>query len=136
MLISKPVSFYFSGIGRGIPARDLEFTTHLCRISWIDHDVDAFKHDERFRLLDIIKKMNELRPRTLRFDGGKNRLVTGVRLAVTDRWILNQNVVFARNLLELIKQGRGITCPTISRLMLAYPLLALRPNIALAHVNH
>src|SRR5207253_548317 len=96
----------------------------------------AFKHDERFWTLDIIKKMNELRPRTLGFDRCKNRLVGGVGFAVTNRWIFNQDIILAGSLLELIKQGRGIACTMISRLMLAQPLLPLRPKIPLPHVNH
>src|SRR6267378_8418559 len=80
--------------------------------------------------------MDELRPWTLGFNRCKNRLVGRVRFAVTDRWIFNQDVILVGNLFELIKQSRGITRAAISRLMVAQPLLSLRPEIALAHINH
>src|SRR5690349_12098072 len=63
------------------PARDFEFTSHHRRIIAIHGKVDRFKDNKRVGLLNIVKKMDEVRPMTARFDGSKNSLMRGSRFA-------------------------------------------------------
>src|SRR5438093_351143 len=43
-------------LGRGKPACDFEFATHLGGVTGIDREIKIFKHDKSFRLLKIVKK--------------------------------------------------------------------------------
>jgi len=80
---------------RSKPARDLKFAAHHRGIVAINRQINIFNHNEGVRSLHIIKKMNQRRPGTLCFDGSKNRLVVWRCFPGTNRWILNQNIIFA-----------------------------------------
>src|SRR5258705_13267092 len=79
--------------------------------------------------------MDQRGPRTFGFDRSENRLMIWRRLACSDRRIFNQDIVFAGDFPDLIKQRRGFRWIFEHRLMLPHPLVALRPGGALFHVN-
>jgi hypothetical protein len=79
--------------------------------------------------------MDQGRPRTFGFDRSENRLMIRRGLACSDRRIFNQDIVFAGDFPDLIKQSRGFRRIFELRLMLLHPLVPFRPGVALSHVD-
>ena len=79
--------------------------------------------------------MDQGRPRTFGFDRSENRLMIRSGLACSDRRIFDQDIVFAGDFPDLIKQRGGFRGIFERRLMLPHPLVALGPRVALFHVN-
>src|SRR6266571_8668316 len=57
------------------------------------------------------------------------------RFTRTNRWILDQNIILTRHLLQLVKQGGGFGRILEYWLMLPDPFLAFRPDISFFDVK-
>src|SRR5262249_49876295 len=117
------------------PASDLELASHHCGIAAVNGQINVFKNHEHVWTLHVVEKMDQRGPWTLSFDRSENRLMVRRGLAGSDCGIFNQDVVFAGDFLNLIKQSRGFRRIFELRLMLLHPLIALRPGIALSYVH-
>src|SRR5205085_6176831 len=108
---------------------------HLGGIGGIDVEGNTFKNNKGLRLLDIVKKTHERGPRALDFEGSKDRLPFRRGVARADRGILEEDVVFAGDLLDLIEQRRSFARSFQGGLMFLEPLGVLLPKGALANEN-
>jgi hypothetical protein len=79
--------------------------------------------------------MDQRRPWTFGLDRSEHRLMIRRGLSCSDRGIFDQDIVFAGDFPDLIKQRRGFRWIFEHRLMLPHPLVALRPGVTLLHVN-
>src|SRR5260370_41796622 len=93
----------FLGLGGRKPARDVEFSVHHGRVVAVNGEVHTFKDNKGVRLLNVIKKMNKVRPMTAGLDGGENGLLGRCCFAGTNRRVLDQNIVFVVDLFEFIE---------------------------------
>src|SRR4051794_11395141 len=64
---TAPVRTSLFCAGRREPAGQFHFAPHLGRIGGINVERDAFENDKRFRLLDVVEKMEQRRPWALYF---------------------------------------------------------------------
>src|ERR1017187_9453836 len=87
-----------------------ELAPHHRGIATLNAEIYAIKDDKRIGLLRVVEKMNQWRPRALRFDRSKNRLMGRSCFARPDSGILDQDIVLAGDLFELIEKGRCFGC--------------------------
>src|SRR5437868_1282278 len=79
--------------------------------------------------------LDERRPRTLRFDRGENRLMLRRRLARANGGILDQDIVLAGYLLDLVEERRRFHGALKDGLVLLDPFVAALPEIAVLDEN-
>src|SRR6476620_12391852 len=114
MIVARVIRYFItqfylllSLLSRRKPARDFKFASHHCRIATIDREIYIFENNKFLRPLHVVKKMEQRWPRAFGFDRSENGLMIRGRLTCSDRRIFNQDIVFVRDFLDLIKQRRG-----------------------------
>src|SRR5262249_40519213 len=117
------------------PLRDLKFSTHHGRIVVVDGQIHTFKDNESIGLLNIIKEMQQLGPMAAGFDRSKDALMSWGCFTGANCGVFYQDVVFARDLFELIEESRILLSALHRWLSFFQPLLAFGPELALSHVN-
>ena len=86
-------------------------------------ELNGFKDDESFGLLDVEKKVDERRPWAFRFEGSEDRLVIRSGIAGANGGVFDQDIVLARDFLYLVEEGGRFDRTLQSRLVLLEPLI-------------
>jgi len=81
------------------PAGDFELATHHRGITGVDREVHIFEYYESIRLLHIIKKMHQGRPRAFGFNSSEYDLMIRRCFTRTNRGILDQDIMLAGHFL-------------------------------------